>query len=101
MQEAAAKTPSSVRIFDKYEVIRRLAIGGMGEIFLARERGVVDRLVILKRLLPELASQKHFVDQFLDEARVAATLNHPNIVAIYEVGSWGGAFWLGMEYIRG
>ncbi len=90
-------------IFDKYEIIRRLAVGGMGEIFLARQRGVAgfDRLVILKSLLPDLAEQEGFVDQFLDEARVAATLNHPNIVSIYEVGAWQGVYFIAMEYING
>jgi len=90
-------------IFGKYLVIRRLMVGGMGEIFLARQVGVAgfDRLVILKTLLPELAEQPTFVEQFLDEARVAATLNHPNIVNIYEVGEWGGMYVIAMEYIRG
>ena len=90
-------------IFDKYEIIRRLAVGGMGEIFLARQRGVAgfDRLVILKSLLPDLAEQAGFIDQFLDEARVAATLNHPNIVSIYEVGAWQGVYFIAMEYING
>lgn len=90
-------------IFDKYEIVRRLALGGMGEVFLARQTGVAgfDRLVILKSLLPELAEQEGFIDQFLDEARVAATLNHPNIVAIYEVGLWNGIYFIAMEYIHG
>jgi serine/threonine protein kinase len=89
-------------IFDKYEIIRRLALGGMGEVFLAREMGgIVDRLIILKSLLPELAEQDGFIDQFLDEARVAATLNHPNIVSIYEVGLWHGVYFIAMEHIHG
>ena len=90
-------------MFGRYQVIRRLAIGGMGEVFLARQSGVAgfDRLVILKSLLPDLAAQEDFVHQFLDEARVAATLNHPNIVSIYEVGLWNGTYFIAMEYIRG
>jgi serine/threonine-protein kinase len=90
-------------IFGRYEILRRLAVGGMGEIFLARQRGVggFDRLAILKSLLPEFAEQSGFVTQFLDEARVAATLNHPNIVSIYEVGEWEGTYFLAMEYIHG
>jgi len=90
-------------IFGKYEIIRRLAIGGMGEIFLARQRGVAgfDRLVILKSLLPDLAESASAVDMFLDEARVAATLNHPNVVSIYEVGQWDNVYFIGMEYIEG
>ncbi|HEY4222347.1 MAG TPA: serine/threonine-protein kinase, partial [Myxococcota bacterium] len=90
-------------VFGRYQIIRRLAVGGMGEVFLARQSGVAgfDRLVILKSLLPDLALQDDFVNQFLDEARVAATLNHPNIVSIYEVGQWNGTYFIAMEYIRG
>jgi serine/threonine protein kinase len=88
-------------VFGKYEKIRRLAQGGMGEVFLARQTGVLDRLAILKSLRPELVSEREFVDQFLDEARVAATLNHPNIVAIYDVGEWHGTYYIAMEYIAG
>lgn len=88
-------------IFDKYEVIRRLAVGGMGEIFLARQTGVVDRLVILKSLLPSLAEDADSISAFLDEARVAAKLNHPNIIGIYEVGRWEGTYFIAMEYVDG
>jgi len=92
-----------LQVFDKYEVIRRLAMGGMGEIFLARQKGVAgfDRLAILKSLLPDLAKDKELVGQFLDEARIAANLNHPNIVGIYELGEWEGVYFLAMEYIKG
>jgi serine/threonine protein kinase len=99
-----AADPSSSLIFGKYELIRRLALGGMGEVFLARQTGGVsgaDRLVILKSLLPELAEQEGFVDQFLDEARVAAKLNHPNVVQMFEAGLWNGVYFIAMEYIRG
>ncbi len=92
-------------IFDKYEIQHRLAIGGMGEVFYAVQstKGVkgFERPVILKSLLPDLAQQDGFIDQFLDEARVAATLNHPNVVSIYEVGLWNGIYFIAMEYIRG
>ncbi len=90
-------------IFDKYHVLHRLAVGGMGEVFIARQVGIsgFERLVILKSLLPELALERGFVEQFLDEARVAATLNHPNIVSIYEVGLWKGTYFIAMEFIRG
>ena len=90
-------------IFNKYEIVKRLAMGGMGEVFVARQTGIAgfDRLVILKNLLPELAKQEELVNQFLDEARVAATLNHPNIVSILEVGEWEGVYYLAMEYIKG
>jgi serine/threonine protein kinase len=90
-------------VFGKYEIQHRLAIGGMGEVFYALQKGVpgFERPVILKSLLPELAQQEGFIDQFLDEARVAATLNHPNVVSIFEVGQWNGTYYLAMEYIRG
>lgn len=92
-------------IFDKYEIQHRLAIGGMGEVFygVQTSRGIkgMERPVILKSLLPDLAQQEEFVESFLDEARVAATLNHPNVVAIFEVGQWNGIYFIVMEYIRG
>ena len=70
-------------VFGKYEIQHRLAIGGMGEVFYAVQSGVsgFERPAILKSLLPDLAQQEGFIDQFLDEARVAATLNHPNVVS--------------------
>ena len=88
-------------VFGKYERIRRIAQGGMGEVFLARQTGVLDRLAILKALRGDLSKEGEFVEQFLDEARVAATLNHPNIVAIYDVGDWQGTYYIAMEYIAG
>jgi hypothetical protein len=92
-----------VEIFDKYEIVRRLAYGGMGEVFLARQGGAArfDRLVILKSLRPELAQDPEVVEEFLEEARLAATLNHPNIVSIHEVGDWAGTYFIAMEYLHG
>lgn len=91
------------RVFGKYDVIRRLAVGGMGEIFLARQTGMAgfERLVILKSLLPQLASEDDQLAQFLDEARIVGSINHPNVVACYEVGEWEGVYFLAMEYING
>jgi serine/threonine protein kinase len=86
-----------------YEVLEKIGTGGMGEVYLARQRMArgLDRQVILKTILPELARHMPFVHQFLDEARVASTLNHPNIVSIYEVGESEGGWFIAMEYIRG
>jgi eukaryotic-like serine/threonine-protein kinase len=89
------------RVFEKYEVIRRIAVGGMGEIYLARQTGVVDRLVILKSLLPQLANDAQALAQFLDEARILGSINHPNICALFDVGEWGGQHFIAMEYING
>ncbi|RYZ36175.1 MAG: protein kinase, partial [Myxococcaceae bacterium] len=94
---ASAASPSSL-IFGRYAVLRRLAVGGMGEIFLARQVGVsgFERPVILKSLLPDLLEHEGSVEMFLDEARVAAHLNHPNVVSLYEVGAWQGTFYIAM-----
>jgi serine/threonine-protein kinase len=90
-------------VFGKYEILRRIAVGGMGEVFLARQVGVsgFERPTILKSMLPAYAAHADFIEQFLDEARIAATLNHPNVVAIHEVGQWKGTYYLAMEYIEG
>ncbi|MCC7108921.1 MAG: serine/threonine protein kinase, partial [Deltaproteobacteria bacterium] len=88
-------------IFGKYEKIRRIAQGGMGEVFLARQTGVMDRLAILKSLRADLAQERDFVEQVLDEARVAATLTHPNIVSIYDVGEWKNTYYIAMEFVPG
>ena len=88
-------------VFGRYEKIRRIAQGGMGDVYLARQTGVLDRLAILKCLREDFAADADLVEQFLDEARVAATLNHPNIVSIFDVGEWHGTYYIAMEYVPG
>ena len=87
----------------KYEIVRKIAMGGMAEIYLARVRGNAgfEKLVVLKRILPSLADDKTFVQMFLDEARLAATLHHPNIGDVYDVGEDDGDLFFAMEYIHG
>jgi len=87
----------------KYELIGRIAVGGMAEIYLARELGLAgfERNVIVKRVLPELARDPSFVEMFLDEARLAARLAHPKVAHIYELGQDEGTYFLAMEYIPG
>lgn len=87
----------------KYELRERIGIGGMGEVFLARERGVagVTRMVVVKRLLPELAEDPEQVALFIDEARITARLAHPNIAQVYEFGVDDGVHFLAMEYVPG
>ncbi|QSQ12540.1 protein kinase domain-containing protein [Myxococcus landrumensis] len=100
MTSASSQVPL---VFGRYAVLNRLAVGGMGEIFLARQVGVsgFERTVILKSLLPDLLEQEGSLEMFLDEARVAARLNHPNVVSVFEVGEWEGTFYIAMEYIEG
>ena len=88
-------------VFGKYEVLRRLAAGGMGEIYLARQTGIVDRWVTLKSLLPSLADDAQALAQFLDEARILGSISHPNVVALYDVGEWAGTHFIAMEFIHG
>lgn len=88
----------------RYHLVERLAVGGMAEVFLACERGgehSLDRLVVIKRILPHLAEKPHFVDMFLHEARIAARINHPNVVEIHELGESGGFPFIAMEYVAG
>ncbi len=87
----------------KYEVLQRLAAGGMAEIFLARMVGVLgfDKLVVIKRILPHLSQRNDFIQMFLDEARIATTLNHANIVQTHEVGVHGKSYFMVMEYLAG
>ena len=87
----------------KYELLKQLAVGGMAEIYLSRQSGPegFSKLVVIKRILPSLATQERFVHMFLDEARVAARFNHPNIVQIFDLGREDDSFYIAMEYIPG
>ncbi len=91
----------------RYHVIDRLAAGGMAEVFVCVERQrfgdreTVERLVVVKRILPHLAIHQAFVDMFLAEARYVARINHPNVVQIYELGEDHGLPFLSMEYVSG
>ncbi len=87
----------------KYEVVRKLAMGGMAEIYLARVRGSggFEKLVVVKRILPTVADDPKFVRMFLDEALLASTLRHPNIADVYEVGEHEGSPFFAMEFVHG
>src|SRR3954462_9254088 len=87
----------------KYKLVRLIAAGGMAEVYLARQAGAAgfEKLVCLKRILPHLARDKQFVEMFLNEARLAARLDHPNIVSIYDLGEASGNYFIAMEFIDG
>jgi serine/threonine-protein kinase len=91
------------QVIDRYELVAEIASGGMATVFLARLSGVggFQRFFAIKRLHPHLASEKEFVDMFLDEARLAAGIHHPNVVPILEVGASPRGYYLVMEYIEG
>jgi serine/threonine protein kinase len=88
---------------NRYEVLAKLATGGMAEVFLARvtTEAEIERHVVLKRVLPELAHDEAFVAMFLDEVRLSAQLRHPNIAQLYDVGRLGNSYFYTMEYIHG
>jgi serine/threonine protein kinase len=87
----------------RYTVVRHLASGGMAELFIAKQEamGGFEKQVVLKLLQPRYAENPRVVSMFLDEARLAAKLNHPAIVHLYDVAEDGGLKYIAMEYIHG
>jgi eukaryotic-like serine/threonine-protein kinase len=84
----------------RYQIITRVASGGMGEVYRAHD-AVLGREVAVKVLHPQLAGDRGFVDRFRREARAAAILNHPNIVGVYDWGSTDGTYFMVMEFVQG
>jgi len=101
--EFGSSRGDDVRRLGRYQIIGRLATGGMAEVYLALSGDVPGfrTLVVVKRILPHLASNAQFIRMFLDEARLAALLDHPNIVRIIEVGHDGEDYFLVMELVQG
>ena len=89
--------------FGKYLLLDRIAVGGMAEIFLARQTGLegFEKTVVLKKIRPHLAEKKSFVKMFLNEAKLAAQLNHHNVVQILDLGRASGSYFIAMEYLHG
>ncbi|MBI5543449.1 MAG: serine/threonine protein kinase [Deltaproteobacteria bacterium] len=87
----------------RYAVLRKIAVGGMAEVYLARQEGPegFEKPVALKQILPHLAIEAGLVDMFLEEARIAARLSHPNVVQIFDLGIEGRTPFLAMEYVFG
>ncbi len=89
--------------FGRYALLQRIAAGGMAELFLARQKGLegFEKLCAIKRILPSKSDDPRFVALFLEEARLAARLSHPNIAQIYDLGIEGGSYYLAMEFVSG
>ncbi len=87
----------------KYQLVRKLATGGMAEVFLARAEGPMGfaKKLVVKRILPQFCEDQGFVNMFLGEAKLAAELNHPNVVQIFDFGEVDGRFFIAMELIDG
>ncbi|HVK85392.1 MAG TPA: serine/threonine-protein kinase, partial [Kofleriaceae bacterium] len=101
---ASQPLDSDDTILGKYKIVRRLSSGGMAEVFLAKQVGIggFEKPVALKRILRQLLESRHLaVDMFLNEAKIAGRLAHPNIVQVLDVAEQQGALYLAMEYVHG
>src|ERR1051326_4537543 len=89
--------------FGDYVLLEKIAQGGMAELFVAKRRGVegFEKTVAIKRILPELSWNREFVSMFINEAKIAARLSHPNIVQIFDFGKIDDYYFIAMEYVRG
>jgi serine/threonine protein kinase len=89
--------------FGKYSLYERIGRGGMAEVFKGRIQGPAgfERMFVVKRILPHLSDDPVFVKMFVDEAKLSARLNHPNIVQIFELGAVEGEYFISMEYVSG
>lgn len=89
--------------FGKFFLYEKLAIGGMAEIFKAKLYGIAgfEKTLVVKQILPEYASDNEFVKMFIDEANIAVSLTHGNIVPVYELGKIADRYYIAMEYVDG
>ncbi len=87
----------------RYTLLGKLARGGMAELFLAKSEGIegFEKIVVLKRILPSFAEDEEFIELFISEARLAAQLDHANIVHVHDIGRDGANFFFTMEYLHG
>src|SRR5579863_6451348 len=98
--DRAQAPPDGLLRLGDYELLEEIARGGMGVVYRARQLSL-NRIVALKVVLHGPFSRLDFVRRFQHEARVVAALRHPNIVAIYEVGEYGGNHFLSLEFVEG
>ena len=89
--------------FGQYVLLEKIATGGMAEVWKARMKGVegFQKIVAIKKILPHLSDNREFIDMFIDEAKLAAQLNHNNIIHIYDLGKIQSSYYIAMEYVDG
>jgi serine/threonine-protein kinase len=95
---------SSGSTLGQYELLIRLGRGGMASVWVARERVTGDakeRLLAVKAMLPELASNSDFRAMFLEEGQIVRSIDHPNVVKVHQVGEHGGILYMAMEWVEG
>src|SRR3982751_1574089 len=99
----ATATSAGNTSYGKYLLVRKLAAGGMGEIFLAKQQGPAgfEKLLVVKKILAHLKQNREFVELFIGEARLAARMSHRNIVQVFELGEQDGSYFIAMEYVHG
>ncbi len=102
-RESPGETPDLPRQFGNYELIDRLAVGGMAEIYLAKSTGIggFENILVIKRLHDHLGQDDDFVEMLIDEAKIAVRLKHPNVAQILDLGRIDGQYFIAMEYIEG
>jgi TonB family protein len=95
--------PTDGTKFGQYVLLERIATGGMAEVWKARMRGVegFQKIVAIKKILPHLSDNQDFIEMFVDEAKLAAQLNHNNIIHIYDLGKIATSYYIAMEYVDG
>ncbi|MDP2343963.1 MAG: protein kinase, partial [Deltaproteobacteria bacterium] len=103
MMPSSSSSSSSLGKLGRYNLVSKLGKGGMAEVFLATQDGPAgfQKQVVIKRSDPELAKNPRFVDMFLREAKIAALLNHNNVVQVFELGQEGETYFIAMEHIDG
>ncbi len=89
--------------YGRYYLLERVAVGGMAEVFRAKRKGVegFEKVVAVKRILPHLSANKEFVEMFIAEAKMVASLSHPNIAQIFDLGKIEDSYYIAMEFVQG
>jgi serine/threonine-protein kinase len=96
-------TSGTPKQIGKYQILDRVAVGGMAELFKAQLIGNLgfEKLVAIKKILPHLANDASFVEMFIDEARITAQLDHKHIVSVFELGTDADTPYIAMQYVDG
>jgi len=90
-------------VYGKYQLLELLARGGMAEVFKAKSHGVegFEKILVIKRILSELSVNPQFVEMFINEAKIAVTLSHANVVQVFDLGRADDTYFIAMEYVAG
>src|SRR5262245_15811012 len=95
--------PRGPVLYGKYQLLEQLARGCMAEVFKAKAHGVegFEKILVIKRILPELSQNPRFVEMFINEAKIAVTLSHANIVQVFDLGQAQNTYFIAMEFVAG